>query len=228
MPVLMAYHWAMPVEDDSMFRRWAKARICFAALLLLLAACASSKFDALPADAKVLVIGDSITAGYGLAPEQAWTTRLASETGWHVVNAGVSGDTTSGGVERLPALLDEHQPVAVIIELGGNDMLRRQSPTAIVANLETMLVEIERRGARPILMSVPKPELAGLFFASLADAPFYAEIGERRKIPLIANVLSKVLGKPEFKLDRVHPNSDGQQAIGGEAASVLRKQGLVR
>lgn len=224
----MAYHWAMPVEDKYMIRRWAKTRICFAALSLLLAACAGSKFDALPAGAKVLVVGDSITAGYGLAPEQAWTTRFASETGWQVVNAGASGDTTSGGLERLPALLDEHQPAAVIIELGGNDMLRRQSPAAIVANLESMLVEIERRGARPILMSVPKPELAGLFFASLADAPFYAEIGERRKIPLIANVLSRVLGKSEFKLDRVHPNGSGQQEIGREAASALRKQGLLR
>ena len=77
-------------------------------------------------------------------------------------------------------------------------------------------------------MSVPKPELAGIFFASLSDAPFYAEIGERRKIPLIANVLSKVLAKPELKLDRLHPNGSGQQEIGREAASILRKQGLVR
>ncbi len=224
----MAYHWAMPVNDKFTIRFRANTRIWFAALLLLLAACAGAKFDALPAGAKVLVIGDSITAGYGLGPEHAWTTRLASETGWQVVNAGVSGDTTAGGVERLPALLDEHQPVAVIIELGGNDMLRRQSPTAIVANLETMLAEIEGHGARPILMSVPKPELAGIFFASLADAPFYAEIGERKKIPLIQNVLAKILAKPELKLDRLHPNDSGQQEIGKEAASALRKQGLLR
>jgi acyl-CoA thioesterase I len=217
----------MPVEQKFMNRRWARTRIGFVALVLL-AACASGKFDALPAGAKVLVVGDSITAGYGLAPEQAWTARLASETGWQVVNAGISGDTTAGGVERLPALLDEHRPAAVIIELGGNDMLRRQAPTAIVANLESMLVEIERRGARPILMSIPKPELAGIFFASLSDAPFYAEIGERKRIPLIANVLAKVLAKPELKLDRLHPNSSGQQEIGKEAASTLRKQGLVR
>jgi len=218
----------MPVADKSIARSWVRPRVWFAALLLSLAACASNKFDALPPGAKVLVIGDSISAGYGLAPEQAWTTRLASETGWQVVNAGVSGDTTSGGVERLPALLDEHQPLAVIIELGGNDMLRRQSPAAIVANLETMLAEIERRGARPILMSVPKPELAGLVFASLADAPFYAEIGKRRKIPLIENVLATVLASAELKLDRIHPNGNGQQEIGKEAASALRKQGLVR
>lgn len=64
-------------------------------------------------------------------------------------------------------------------------MLRRQSPAVIVANLESMLLEIERRGARPILMSVPKPAIAGVVFANLSDAPFYAEIGKRRKIPLI-------------------------------------------
>ena len=224
----MAYDHDMSARDNCRTRPLLKRRVWLAALLLLLAACASSKFDALPAGAKVLVIGDSITAGYGLDREQAWTTRLASETGWHVVNAGASGDTTAGGVERLPALLDEHQPLAVIIELGGNDMLRRQSPAAIVANLEIMLAEIEGRGARPILMSVPRPELAGLFFVSLTDAPFYAEISKRKKIPLIANVLAKVLGNPEFKLDRVHPNGSGQQEIGREAAGALRKQGLVR
>jgi acyl-CoA hydrolase len=205
-----------------------RLRLWLATLLLSLAACAGNRFDAVPAGAKVLVVGDSITAGYGLTPELAWTTRLASETGWQVVNAGVSGDTTAGGVERLPQLLDEHRPVAVIIELGGNDMLRRQSPAAIIANLETMLAEIERRGARPILMSVPKPEVAGLVFASLADAPFYAEIGKRKKIPLIENVLAKVLADAELKLDRLHPNGKGQQQIGKDAASTLRKQGLVR
>jgi acyl-CoA hydrolase len=220
----------MPVEVKSEVRPVPKKRlrVWLATLLFALAACSGSKFDAVPAGAKVLVVGDSITAGYGLGPEQAWTTRLASETGWQIVNAGVSGDTTSGGVERLPALLDEHQPVAVIIELGGNDMLRRQSSAAIVANLESMLGEIERRGARPILMSVPKPEIAGIFFASLADAPFYAEIGARKKIPLIENVLAKVLARPELKLDRLHPNGTGQQEIGKGAASALRKQGLVR
>lgn len=203
------------------------------ALLLLcqlstLTACSSKKYEAIPAGARVLVIGDSITAGYGLSPEQAWTTRLAADTGWQVINAGVSGDTTAGGVSRLPALLDAHQPAAVIIELGGNDMLRQQSRESIVSNIDELLGQIQRQGAKPILMAVPRPSVAGVAFSSLSDAPLYAEIAKAKKIPLIDDVLSNVLSKPELKLDELHPNSEGQQRIGKEAASALRKLGLVR
>lgn len=197
-------------------------------LMSALAACSGEKFEAIPVGAKVLVIGDSITAGYGLSPEQAWTTTLAAETGWQVINAGVSGDTTAGGSERLPALLDEHQPFAVIIELGGNDMLRRQSPSSIVANLETMIGEIRRRGSRPILMSVPRSNIAGVVFASLSDAPLYAGMARERNIPVIEDILSRTLSKPQLKLDELHPNNEGHRQIGKEVASALRKQGLVR
>ena len=197
-------------------------------LMSALAACSGKKYEVIPFGARVLVIGDSITAGYGLSPEQAWTTTLAAETGWQVINAGVSGDTTAGGSERLPALLDEHHPLAVIVELGGNDMLRRQSPAIIVANLEKMIGEISRRGYRPILMAVPRPNIAGVVFSSLSDAPLYAGIGKEKNIPVIEDILSDTLAKPELKLDELHPNSEGHRQIGKGVAGALRKQGLVR
>lgn len=204
------------------------SRLVSLVLLGALAACSGNKPDAIPAGSKVLVIGDSITAGYGLNPEQSWTAHLAGETGWRVINAGVSGDTSSGGLTRLPALLDEHQPAVVIVELGGNDMLRRQSPASIAANIESMLAEIRRRGARPILMATPQPSLAGVFFSSLSDAPFYAEIARKQKLPLIEGVLSSTLSRQEFKLDELHPNQEGHQRISKEVVISLRKQGLVR
>ncbi len=176
----------------------------------------------------MLVIGDSITAGFGLAPEQAWTTKLAADTGWQVINAGISGDTTSGGAARLPALLDENQPLVVIIELGGNDMLRRQPASGITKNLGEMVEQIQHRGAKPILMAVPKPSVAGVVFSSLSDAPLYAEIARTKNIPLIEGVLSNTLSNPELKLDELHPNSAGHQRIGKETANALRKLGLVR
>jgi len=197
-------------------------------LMSALAACSGKKYETIPSGAKVLVIGDSITAGYGLSPELAWTTTLAAETGWQVINAGVSGDTTAGGSERLPALLDEHQPLAVIVELGGNDMLRLQSPTSIGANLETMIGEIQRRGSRPILMAVPRPNIAGVVLSSLSDAPLYTAMAREKNIPVIEDILSDTLSRPELKLDELHPNGEGHRQIGKGVASALRKQGLVR
>ena len=86
------------------------------------AACGSPREAALPAGSVVLVIGDSISAGYGVEPDDAWPARLAQRTGWHIVAAGINGDRTSGGRARLPALMDEHRPALVLIELGGNDL----------------------------------------------------------------------------------------------------------
>jgi acyl-CoA hydrolase len=198
------------------------------ALTCLLAgtACSGKKADPIPRGAVVLVLGDSITAGYGLGADKAWTATLAAETGWQVINAGVSGDTTAGGAARLPALLDEHQPQAVIVELGGNDMLRRRSSRETIANIEAMLADIRARGARPILMATPQPSVTGAVFSSLSDAPFYAEIADRQSVPLIDGVLAKVLSNPEYKLDQLHPNADGHRRVGEAAAKVLRAQGL--
>lgn len=197
-------------------------------LSVALTACTSSKFNPITAGSRVLILGDSITAGYGFGPDQSWTTRLASETGWHIINAGVSGDTSSSGLSRLPGLIEEHSPVAVIIELGGNDMLRRQSKVAISTNLETMIDLLKDQKILPILMSIPQPNIAGVVFSRLSDAPFYSEIATKKRIPLVEDAISDTLSKVEFKLDDIHPNVEGHQQIGREVVKRLRKLGLLR
>ena len=195
---------------------------------VLLAGCGGGKkAEPLPRGAVVVVLGDSITAAHGLTHEQSWTSVLAAQTGWQVINAGLSGDTTSGGRARLPALLDEHRPAAVIVELGGNDMLRRLPASETAANLEAMLAAIRAAGARPILMATPQPSIAGAVFASLSDAPFYADLAERQGVLLIADVLADVLSKPDYKLDHLHPNAEGQRRVGEAAVKAMRKMGLV-
>lgn len=194
---------------------------------VVLAGCGDGrKAEPLPRGAVVIVLGDSITAAHGLSPEQAWTSVLAAQTGWQVINAGLSGDTTGGGRARLPALLDEHRPAAVIVELGGNDMLRRLPASQTSANLEAMLAAIGAAGARPILMATPQPSIAGAVFANLSDAPFYADVAKRQGVPLIADVLADVLSKPDYKLDHLHPNAEGQRRVGEAAVKALRKLGL--
>ena len=196
--------------------------------LIVMSACSGQRFEAIPPGARVLVIGDSITAGYGFSPERAWTSHMATGSGWQIINAGVSGDTTTGGLARLPELLEEHRPAAVIIELGGNDMLRRQPSAAIGARIEAMIALIQEHKSRPVLMAIPRPSVAGVVLSSLSDAPFYSEIARQKNIPLIEEVISSTLSRSEFKLDDIHPNLEGHRRIGLESVKSLRKQGLIR
>lgn len=196
--------------------------------LLALTACSGGKRDdPLPPGAVVVVLGDSITAGYGLEPHQAWPAQLAGQTGWRVINGGVSGDTSEQGRSRLPALLEAYQPAAVIIELGGNDMLRRLPGTQTVANLEAIIAEVQAAHARPILMAVPQPSLAGAAFGSLSDADFYDEVAARAKVPLLKDVLAEVLSERRYKLDQLHPNAAGSRALSEKVAKRLKKAGLL-
>lgn len=197
------------------------------AVALLGAACSSPKEAPLPRQAVVLVLGDSISAGHGLSREQSWVAGLAPLTGWQLINGGVSGDTTQQGRARLPALLEEHQPAAVIIELGGNDMLRRLSTRETVTTLDALITEVRTAGARPVLMAIPAPSVAGAAFGSLSDAEFYAEIAERQKVPLIDEVVAEVLSTPALKLDQLHPNAEGHRELASRVADKLRRLGLL-
>jgi len=195
--------------------------------LALLSGCSKPSETPLPVQSRVLVLGDSISSGYGLTREQSWVAHLAPLTGWQMVNGGVSGDTTAQGRARLSELIEEHRPAAVIIELGGNDMLRRLSTVETVATLEAMIGEARAAGARPVLMAVPAPSVAGAAFGNLSDAGFYRELAKRVKVPLIEDAISEVLSKPAYKLDQLHPNADGHRELAAQVAARLRQIGLL-
>lgn len=210
-------------------RVWRRLKAYLPVLLLAAAAaaCSSRGGDPVPPGAVVLVIGDSISAGYRLSPEEAWPARLAERTGWSVVNGGVSGDTTGEARARLPALLDTHQPVLVIVELGGNDMLRRVPLSEARENLEGIVSEIRDAGARPVLMAIPQPSVTGAVFQSLSDAPIYEELAAQLKVPLMDDVVSEVLSDPALKLDHLHPNAEGSRVLAEKAVKALQALGLL-
>jgi acyl-CoA hydrolase len=210
-------------------RRWQHlaAGLLLAAALGLGAACSGPKEAPLPRQAVVLVLGDSISAGHGLSREQSWVAHLAPLTGWQLVNGGVSGDTSQQGRARLPTLLEEHRPAAVIIELGGNDMLRRLSTRETANTLAAIIAEVRAAGARPVLMAIPAPSVAGAAFGSLSDAGFYAETAKRQKVPLIDEVVADVLSTPALKLDQLHPNAEGHRELASRVADKLRRLGLL-
>ena len=196
-------------------------------LVMLLAACGGSKKEAaLPTGSKVLALGDSLTAPHGVKPNEALPTLLGQKTGWVVINAGISGDTSAGALARLPALLDEHQPQLVLVSLGGNDMLRKIPQGQTVANLGQMLDLVKASSAKAVLLATPKPSIAGAVFNSLSPAEFYAEVAKNKKVPLIGNALPEVLSDTALKGDQLHPNAAGHALLGEKIHEALKKIGF--
>jgi acyl-CoA thioesterase I len=210
----------------------ARARIvAWLGLALLagsLAACSSPTESPVARGATVVVLGDSISAGYGLPSEQSWVAHLGEASGWRMVNGGVSGDTSAQGLARLPALLDEHRPAAVLIELGGNDLLRRQSVSELRSNLSEIVGLSRQAGARPVLIAVPAPSIAGVALRSLSDHEIYRSLADEMRLPLVENAISEVLSRAEWKLDALHPNASGHRELAARVAKQLRAIGFIR
>lgn len=163
----------------------------------------------------VLVVGDSISAGYGLAPGQVWVSLLAArlrEQGFphRVVNASITGDTTAGGRARLPALLKEHRPAVVVLELGGNDALRGGPLAATQANLDAMVAAAQAAGARVLILGMKLPPNYGPAYVRAFDA-LYAEVAKARKAALVPFLFDGFGDDMAyFQPDRIHPTREAQ------------------
>ena len=200
--------------------------ILLVAAIVLIAACGNkAKEDALPAGSQILALGDSLTAGAGVASEEAWPDLLANRTGWVVINGGVSGDTSSDALRRLLALLEQHDPVLVLVALGGNDMLRHIPQAETIVNLEQILAMIKAHGVRPVLLATPKPSVAGAVFQNLSAAEFYRQIADEYDVPLIEDAIADVLSDPQMKGDPLHPNIAGHAQLSQKIFDALKSIG---
>lgn len=198
-------------------------RVLFSCVvLLLLAGCerAPSLPQLAPHDV-ILAFGDSLTHGTGANPEDAYPARLARLSGHPVVNAGVPGETTTEGVQRLPAVLDEHRPRLVVLCLGGNDMLRRLPASNTENNLRLMLQTLRSSGIPVVLVGVPEPKLFG-------GAPdFYARLAKEFQLPYDDTTLNDVLKNPALKSDPIHPNAAGYEIMAQQFARLLQESGAL-
>lgn len=175
---------------------------------------------ALAADAQhtLLVLGDSISAAYGMDLEQGWVTlmdrRLAAErSGWQVVNASISGDTTDGGLRRLPQLLESHQPAMVLIELGGNDGLRGFPIQRMRDNLSAMVQQAQARGAQVALLSMAIPPNFGKRYTDLFTASF-EHVAESTGATLVPFILDGIATDSQLmQADGIHPTAAAQPMI---------------
>ena len=165
------------------------------------------------ADTRLLVLGDSLVAGYGLPPGQSFPAQLeqdlkASGRDVTVINAGVSGDTTAGGLARLDWSLADN-PQAVIIVLGGNDMLRGLPPEAAAANLDAIITRLGSRGIEVLLAGMMAPRNMGPAYVDAFDA-MYPDLADRHDIEFYPFFLDGVALDPALNLDDgLHPNEAG-------------------
>lgn len=182
---------------------------------LLLFIFASLPLAAASAEKSILVLGDSLSAAYGLARERGWVAlleeRLKRERlDYSVVNASISGDTTGGARARLQPLLDKHRPTVVVIELGGNDGLRGLPVTQMRSNLSAIIRDAQTVGARVVLVGVKLPPNYGEVYTSAFEAA-YRELAKTHRVPLVPFILEDFADKPEFfQPDRIHPTAEAQ------------------
>lgn len=188
-------------------------------ILVLLLSFLGLSSTALAADRPViLVLGDSLSAGYGIPVEQGWVARLqkrldAEGYGYTVVNASVSGETTVGGLERLPRALAKHAPAVVIIELGGNDGLRGLPVAELRANLEALVATSRKSGAEALLAAIRMPPNYGPQYTERFYA-VYESLARERKVPWVPFFLEGVaLREDLFQDDGIHPDLEAQPIL---------------
>jgi acyl-CoA thioesterase-1 len=162
------------------------------------------------AAATVLIVGDSISAGFGLDTSKGWVALLRQRleqqgSSDKLVNASISGDTSANGAARLPALLAEHKPGLVILELGGNDGLRGMPPTQLQQNLAAMIDRSRESGAKVLLLGMKLPPNYGTRYTQ-AFAKVYSDLAEQKKVAFVPFFLEGVGGVPALmQADSIHP-----------------------
>ena len=219
-------------------RSWSNIGVIGAALLAL-AACSGPEEAAAPGEQiaedgkptlpaipvvgperRILAFGDSLFAGYGLDPAQSYPARLEAAlrvkgVNAAITNAGVSGDTSAAGLQRLKFTLDAQtgKPDLFILELGGNDLLRGLSPEETSANLGKMLAMLKERGIPVLLMGMRAPPNYGPEYQAQFDA-MYRDLAKQHGAALIPFWLEDIYRQPElFQADRIHPTADGIEAL---------------
>lgn len=167
----------------------------------------------------VMVLGDSISAGYGIEPQQAWVNLLQKRLDQQypkqhkVVNASVSGETTSGALARLPKLLQTHKPNVVVIELGGNDGLRGQPPQRIQKNLAQLIQQSQKANATVVVLGMKMPPNYGTAY-SKAFENNYKVVSQQFKVKLLPFFLEGIAGNNSLmQKDLVHPNGKAQPIL---------------
>jgi acyl-CoA thioesterase-1 len=179
------------------------------------------------ADKSILVLGDSLSAAYGIPRDRGWVALLAERlkrerANYIVVNASISGDTSGGGRARLAPLLDKHRPAIVILELGGNDGLRGMSLGQLRANLDAIINDAQAIGAHVLLVGMKVPPNYGEVYAQGFESVF-RELARARRTAFVPFLLDDFAEKPDlFQPDRIHPTAEAQPLMMERVSKALQ------
>jgi len=213
---------------QALVRRRILAAGMLTAALVPLAGCGRKppRAQAIPPGATVLALGDSLTSGVGASAETAYPAVLQRLTGWKVVNAGVSGDTSAGALQRLPGLLQQHRPALVIVSIGGNDFLRRQSASATRTNVHRICADAKAGGAQVLLVAIPELTILATL-GQLSDHAMFEDIAKELEVPLHRKGWSGVLADAKLRSDNIHANAAGYELFTQGLVDTLKDTGLL-
>ncbi len=172
---------------------------------------------------KILAFGDSITYGYGESENESYPYLLSQITKTRVINAGINGDTSRDGLQRLPALLEDSSVRLILLCFGGNDILQKVPLSELKSNLKKMIQLAKARNIDVILISVPKISSLGL--SSLA---LYSTVADEENIELMDDVLVHVLSRSSLKNDYIHPNAKGYKYMAEEIHEYLKSENWIK
>ncbi len=170
----------------------------------------------LPLNTKILAFGDSITYGYRVDADKNYPSVLSNLLQSQVINAGVNGELTKEGLERLPKLLKKYKPQILILCEGGNDLLRSKKFETIKANLAKMIELAQKQKVFVVLVGVPYLE-----YLRYSTADFYRELATQYNIPIEDKALEQILNDDKLKVDQVHPNAEGYKILSNALANII-------
>lgn len=164
---------------------------------------------------RLLVMGDSLSAAHNIPLEEGWVNLMQVKLGddWQVINASISGETSAGGLTRLPGILEQHQPDWMILELGANDGLRALSTAALADNLTKMVELAKQAGTQVLLVGIQIPDNYGPIYQQ-RFAEVYPRVAQRNEVPLVSFLLEGVGTEPGLmQSDGLHPTAEAQPLV---------------
>ena len=193
-------------------------------IILFLSACDKPNpvFEKLSPGAVILAFGDSLTYGSGASQNADYPAILSALSSHEIINAGIPGEISREGLNRLPDLLDKHQPELLILIHGANDILRRIPQQQISDNLKQMIYEARQRNIKVVLLGVPE---FNLFL--LSSAELYQQVADEQKVPIDLETLPKILSTNSLKSDAIHPNNEGYRLMAENIYNLLVDSGAL-
>lgn len=189
--------------------------------VLLLAACGAKPLPSLTYSDTILAFGDSLTEGYGTSKDKSYPAILAQLCGRTVINAGVSGETSSQGLMRFENTLDRYTPSLVILLMGGNDILQNQNIATTKQNLATMIEIAKGRNIPVVFLGVPEKSL----FSD--SAPIYQELADEHELVFAKSLIASLLKSPALKSDTIHLNAKGYRKMAEALYELLQDNGAL-